>query len=111
MSTQRTPKQLADAALATIENLMYDANSSPAVRLKAALALLKATEGKTETTDAVQTEAALAEVESDPTLYEPVTTIRRDHPKVGRNDLCSCGSNLKFKRCCLNKPRPLAQAA
>ena len=23
--------------------------------------------------------------------------------KVGRNDLCPCGSNLKFKRCCLGK--------
>jgi len=26
--------------------------------------------------------------------------IRRDIPKVGRNDPCSCGSNKKFKKCC-----------
>jgi hypothetical protein len=31
-------------------------------------------------------------------------------PKVGRNDLCPCGSHLKFKRCCLGKPQ-LAAAA
>jgi uncharacterized protein YchJ len=23
--------------------------------------------------------------------------------KVGRNELCSCGSGKKFKKCCLNK--------
>ena len=26
--------------------------------------------------------------------------IRRDEPKVGRNDPCSCGSGKKFKKCC-----------
>jgi uncharacterized protein len=28
------------------------------------------------------------------------TTVRRDAPKVGRNDLCNCGSGKKFKLCC-----------
>lgn len=27
-------------------------------------------------------------------------TIRREHPKVGRNDPCPCGSGKKFKKCC-----------
>ncbi len=27
-------------------------------------------------------------------------TIRRDEPKVGRNDPCPCGSGKKFKQCC-----------
>ena len=27
-------------------------------------------------------------------------TVRRDHPKVGRNDLCPCGSGKKYKNCC-----------
>ncbi|MCU0805253.1 MAG: UPF0149 family protein [Burkholderiales bacterium] len=27
-------------------------------------------------------------------------TIRRDAPKVGRNDPCPCGSGRKFKQCC-----------
>jgi uncharacterized protein len=28
------------------------------------------------------------------------STVRRDEPKVGRNDLCPCGSGRKFKKCC-----------
>ena len=27
-------------------------------------------------------------------------TVKRDYPKVGRNDLCPCGSERKFKKCC-----------
>ena len=27
-------------------------------------------------------------------------TVRREGPKVGRNDLCPCGSGKKFKKCC-----------
>lgn len=27
-------------------------------------------------------------------------TIRREQPKVGRNDPCPCGSGKKFKKCC-----------
>jgi len=23
--------------------------------------------------------------------------------KIGRNDICPCGSGIKFKKCCLNK--------
>jgi len=26
--------------------------------------------------------------------------VRRDLPKVGRNDPCSCGSGKKYKKCC-----------
>jgi len=25
-------------------------------------------------------------------------------PQLGRNETCSCGSGIKFKRCCLNRP-------
>jgi preprotein translocase subunit SecA len=28
-----------------------------------------------------------------------VKTIRRDEPKVGRNDPCPCGSGKKYKKC------------
>ena len=27
-------------------------------------------------------------------------TYQREHPKVGRNDPCPCGSGKKFKKCC-----------
>jgi hypothetical protein len=37
----------------------------------------------------------------------PPAPFRRSAPKVGRNDLCPCGSGKKFKRCC----QPLAAGA
>jgi len=30
----------------------------------------------------------------------------REQKQVGRNDPCPCGSGKKFKKCCMNKPRP-----
>ena len=30
-------------------------------------------------------------------------TVRRQTPKVGRNDDCPCGSGKKYKNCCMNK--------
>ncbi|HRY61652.1 MAG TPA: SEC-C metal-binding domain-containing protein, partial [Candidatus Fermentibacter sp.] len=30
----------------------------------------------------------------------PVQTVRREVPKVGRNDPCPCGSGKKYKHCC-----------
>lgn len=32
----------------------------------------------------------------------PQHTVRRDAPRVGRNDPCPCGSGKKYKKCCLN---------
>ena len=34
---------------------------------------------------------------------EKVRPIHRDHPKVGRNDPCPCGSGKKYKHCCFPK--------
>ncbi|MDR1933733.1 MAG: DnaJ domain-containing protein [Spirochaetales bacterium] len=31
---------------------------------------------------------------------EPVETVRREQPKIGRNDPCPCGSGKKYKKCC-----------
>lgn len=36
-------------------------------------------------------------------LNAPVATLRREAPKVGRNDPCPCGSGKKFKQCCGGK--------
>jgi preprotein translocase subunit SecA len=41
------------------------------------------------------TEAAMR-AQNQPTKVEP---IRREHPRVGRNDPCPCGSGKKFKQC------------
>ena len=37
--------------------------------------------------------------------------IRREHPKIGRNDACPCGSGKKYKRCCLDSPLAQSLAA
>jgi uncharacterized protein len=29
--------------------------------------------------------------------------------KIGRNDLCSCGSGKKYKQCCMKKKLPLGK--
>jgi uncharacterized protein YecA (UPF0149 family) len=30
-------------------------------------------------------------------------TLKRKSPKVGRNNLCNCGSGKKYKTCCITK--------
>ena len=32
--------------------------------------------------------------------YKNSKTVRREQPKVGRNDPCPCGSGKKYKHCC-----------
>ena len=39
----------------------------------------------------------------DPFRFQPITQMIRKRPKVGRNEDCSCGSGLKYKKCCLKK--------
>lgn len=35
--------------------------------------------------------------------FEPaVSTVRRQSPRIGRNDPCPCGSGKKYKKCCLH---------
>jgi hypothetical protein len=33
-------------------------------------------------------------------MFAPVQTVRREAPKVGRNDPCPCGRGKKYKCCC-----------
>ncbi|MFI5335661.1 MAG: preprotein translocase subunit SecA [Opitutales bacterium] len=42
---------------------------------------------------------AAAPASSEPEIKLPTVTIRRDTPKVGRNDPCPCGSGKKYKNC------------
>jgi uncharacterized protein len=48
-------------------------------------------------TDLVSTVAELWEI-TRAERYK-VQTVRRETPKVGRNDPCPCGSGKKFKAC------------
>ena len=56
-------------------------------------------------------------MDKPPTLIEfiaaggklPATeTIRRDMPKIGRNNRCFCGSGRKYKKCCLLLERAIS---
>ncbi len=40
---------------------------------------------------------------------EKQKTIRRNQPKLGRNDPCRCGSGKKYKQCCLRKDEAAAE--
>jgi preprotein translocase subunit SecA len=42
---------------------------------------------------------ATAEAEPEKEIQLPRVTVRRELPKVGRNDPCPCGSGKKFKQC------------
>jgi preprotein translocase subunit SecA len=42
---------------------------------------------------------AVAEAPAEPEIKLPAVTIRRETPKVGRNEPCPCGSGKKFKNC------------
>ncbi|MGA1997386.1 MAG: SEC-C metal-binding domain-containing protein [Bryobacteraceae bacterium] len=35
---------------------------------------------------------------------QPQEPYRRPDPKTDRNEPCPCGSDQKYKRCCLSKP-------
>ncbi len=40
---------------------------------------------------------------------DPIPTIRRSVPRLGRNDPCHCGSGKKYKNCCYEKDRDRLQ--
>jgi transposase-like protein len=51
---------------------------------------------------------------SQPTVHndaQSATPIERTNPKIGRNEACPCGSGKKFKRCCIDNPGAMAEAA
>jgi len=39
-----------------------------------------------------------------PLRKSAVTTLKREEPKIGRNDDCPCGSGKKYKKCCGAEP-------
>jgi uncharacterized protein YecA (UPF0149 family) len=113
-------EQLAPLAYQTIRQILENEAAPASVRLKAALSIIQ-----TATTPPPPAPGPAATPEPEPAKnppemhknaqYEmhknaqtdritPITPIRRDHPKIGRNEQCPCGSGQKFKRCCLNKP-------
>ncbi len=54
------------------------------------------------------TEDAVFRKEGDTWYYvdgtiQAAEPVRREKPKVGRNETCPCGSGKKYKKCCMDK--------
>jgi uncharacterized protein YecA (UPF0149 family) len=91
-------KEIADLALDTIRQTLTDPAVSPAVKLKAALAVL----------DRPLFPKPSAAVPAEP-AQQPATATPVGVP---RNAACPCGSGNKYKRCCgSNAPPQLSRAA
>ena len=52
-----------------------------------------------EITTTVTSSGPAAAAAPPPEIQLPKVTIRRETPKVGRNEPCPCGSGKKFKNC------------
>jgi transposase-like protein len=125
---------LVDQAFATINQILADPKTPASVRLKAALALIQLATTPPEPKKEVLLDIEKITLQTHNTAQRPAAQpkpgpapvpppqplvvhnsaqqpIRRESPKVGRNETCPCGSNLKYKRCCLNKQTNYAAAA
>jgi len=134
-------KALAATAIETLRALLTNPDTRDSVRLKAALAILdrvSRTPSYDDVPAPPQIHLALHNLAQGPleTKAEPGENMPALHnpaqseneltpgprhltpipgggrpPKIGRNDLCPCGSGKKYKRCCLGKPSPAFAAA
>ena len=109
---------MVDLAFETLQAILTDLKASAATRLKAAMFIVEMTSKPPEPKKQVMLDVVPIHPPVPESAPEPapevhkaaqsdapatIQTIRREHPKVGRNEICPCGSGLKFKRCCLNK--------
>ncbi len=109
--------ELAAVATDALRATLTDPATPPAVRLKAALAVLDKATAPLDFPEPppihplarimMQQEAQMAEL-AQPKVSEEKIVHKNAQitapPKPGRNELCPCGSGKKFKRCCLDKP-------
>ena len=113
-------ESLVDLAYATLEALLTDPKTPATVRLKAALYIHEKASTPPPPKSQVQLRVEKVHLNNAPPMHNVHNSaqsaqpkpepIRREHPKIGRNELCPCGSGLKHKRCCLHKP-PIPAAA
>jgi hypothetical protein len=92
-------------ALTNIQQILADTETSPSIRLKAALAVLKQDWKLPSSTDfdTNSEESDSLRNEMPPEPEERQQPVRSE--KIGRDEPCSCGSTLKYKRCCGNPLR------
>jgi len=107
---------LAPQATAVLHHLLHDPNAAPALKLRAALAVLKiAAAPNTPPLRPISLEAL--EQEFTPVVHQPqieisaqsctIAPIRRP-VEPGRNSACRCGSGQKYKRCCASPAQATA---
>jgi hypothetical protein len=122
---------LADLAFEAIRAVLTDPKSSPSIRLRAAIFIIDKVSTPPqfqkekpasmaglltaiEETTRMRSLKMPADAQNCPTApNEPDSQVhnsaqkpepyRRPEPKTGRNDVCPCGSNKKYKYCCLGK--------
>lgn len=119
---RRQAQDLLGASYDAIRDILSNPKASFSVRLKAALAMIKQSAAplpdlaeQPPASDSQRTQDS-AQFCTDPEAAPPPASAKAPevhhpaHPapyrrvKTGRNELCPCGSGMKFKRCCLGKP-------
>jgi hypothetical protein len=118
-------EDLAGLAFDSLREILKDPKSSPSVRLKAAIFIIQTAmpsaagkpakpmkikdildAGVAGQGPAAPSQASNCETQNlHKNAQQP---YRRSEPKTGRNEPCPCGSGVKYKRCCLNKPQTAA---
>ncbi|MFN7995131.1 MAG: SEC-C metal-binding domain-containing protein [Bryobacteraceae bacterium] len=86
---------LAADALQALKSLLQNPATRDSVRLKAALAILD------------RVSAPLPAPPENLHIDAQFEPDSPSFPKTGRNDLCPCGSGIKYKKCCLGKPHAI----
>ena len=113
--------QLAPQAAQVLHSVLHDESASPSLRLRAAVAVLKASaDPHPKPLALIGTVTAELEAlngyclaQKPPVVHNEIPKTRtmmhnapmRLPPEPGRNSLCPCGSGQKFKRCCANRAR------
>jgi hypothetical protein len=127
-----------DLAIQCLHQVLTDPNASASVRLKAALTVIQtaatppapkqqtvlefkkvhlvdppaeSAPNPAQSEMHVQPRPFVATNEIPSPVHNPAQSPRTVPPKIGRNELCPCGSGKKYKRCCLDHPAALASAA
>lgn len=108
-------RELIAEAFGVLRTIMLDPEASSSVRLRAALALIERAvtfplesvpKSEPVHNPDVHNPAQPGPAQTGPAKHGPVHV-----DKIGRNELCPCGSGIKYKRCCLGKPAPAPQPA
>lgn len=112
--------ELVDAAINTFRQILTDEHASAGVRLKAALEIVKLVEAQrpqvlfpeSQVLERLHADLGLSEVAEAPASGErrPAAGGNLSRPSPVRNAPCTCGSGLKYKRCC-GLSTPQARAA